>query len=759
MSSQDLHMLPGNFPRSAPNSDIDANSYCSDNLPEDQIRLVWPRISGADTLEYSSSNSDKAGSDSLAEEPVINLVEDGASDDSDYDLDQPLDIVAEDKAVHALESIEEFDEPADFAPTQLSTSDHEHVCEATSCATAAVPDPVRSNSNGRPDSPIHTLSRLPEQPEQRSLDSVLTRSSGKGGPAHQSPVDFEEPLARTVQFVVAKLDSNSPANADWRSMDRSQKHSFTALGNETKTSSKDKTEMPRRSSFIHTVADESVARTTSEVPSGRTSMLRTRTSRRSTSTPGKDDRNGFIRFFAEPFAQRNVAITNANASKRRAEGRARFELVTAGLSQLDVSRSNGPAPLSRDNLSALGQQSQARAYPLSENDQVKGSAQPVDIAALSPARSIENAWKAMEAAESVATTRMSESTKKMLSSLPTKYFDSDRNMLERFCNSGNAPAVKCLLERRCNAGTRTKPRPRPLVLAIKGASQNHYKCAKALIEAKCDVNARCNGTTPLHRLIEQPWYEGRDRLLAHLLAAGAEVNARDSSDNANGLMRPLKYRGNGGDYPLLKIFAGSQDSCLEDYKVGTLVLLLHPKIPTMVDINVVQLTTGNTALHLAVRRRSAVAVAMLIHRGADVNAVNASGITPLLVAASQWVGELIDEQAMILEYLLEQKEIDVNVRGGSPQASALHQAVKDDTDRSVRDWLSEHWATRDPATYAQLSELLERPAETSKTASLAPTEATQPEGTIAESTWGYVTNLWPGSGNPLQSSSTVEIAG
>lgn len=283
-----------------------------------------------------------------------------------------------------------------------------------------------------------------------------------------------------------------------------------------------------------------------------------------------------------------------------------------------------------------------------------------DANEFSPVAYIEGAWQAMEAAGSVATSVMSEATRKKLKGFGSRWFDRDYSLLEFYCKEGKAAAVKHLLEHRCNPGTRAKPRPKPLILAIKGASERHNKCVKALIASNCDVNAvDFRGKTPIHRVVEGPWFKGYSKLLGMLLAAGAEVDRTDAEL----------------DFPLLKLLAGAGDEPLENYQIEALALLLHPKVPTMVDVNVRQPVSHNTALHFAVKRRSPVAVAVLLHRGADVNAKNKSGTTPLLMAANQWRNFLTLEQEMTLSYLLKSPDIDVDVAGGSLGRTALHQAV------------------------------------------------------------------------------------
>ena len=278
---------------------------------------------------------------------------------------------------------------------------------------------------------------------------------------------------------------------------------------------------------------------------------------------------------------------------------------------------------------------------------------------------MEETFQDVRDTTSQATSLMSATTKKSLRGLFSRWNRANERRsrhLEYFCQEGKAATVRELLRRGSEPGTREKVRPRPIVYAINGATQRHNKCVKALIERNCDVNCKWKGKTPIHYALENLYFDGYLPLLRMLLEAGAELSQQDSTK----------------EYPLTKLFSGPRDSPLEQYQIRALALILHPKFAqsTDIDVNVHQRATLDTSLHLAVQRRTPYAVALLLYRGANINAANASGITPLLMAASQWKSSLTVEQRSILSFLLENKDLEINAMGGSFNWTALHQAAK-----------------------------------------------------------------------------------
>ncbi|KAJ4352476.1 uncharacterized protein N0V89_007824 [Didymosphaeria variabile] len=272
---------------------------------------------------------------------------------------------------------------------------------------------------------------------------------------------------------------------------------------------------------------------------------------------------------------------------------------------------------------------------------------------------MDDAW---EAASSVATSVMTERTTSLIRKASlNRWFDKDHRLLEHFCAQGKSQAVRALLAQGCNPGRPRRPRKGPIMSATKGASEKHNKCVRALIESGVDVNvtAAYHGKTPLHYAIENPNFKGYAKLIRELIEAGAETNRADLA----------------GNYPLLKIFYGNETGPLEAHRRDALALLLRREEPaTLVDI--AQPGTLNTPLHLAARRKDVLAVGLLLHRKADVNAKNASGLTPLLVTTKQLRRPLAPDHISLIDLLLSTNGIKVDEKAGVDQQTALHQAVK-----------------------------------------------------------------------------------
>lgn len=218
--------------------------------------------------------------------------------------------------------------------------------------------------------------------------------------------------------------------------------------------------------------------------------------------------------------------------------------------------------------------------------------------------------------------------------------------LQYFVADGKVGAVREMLEAGCNPGTEQKPRWAPVYNAIRGASDKHLKCLRALTEHGANVNAvrSTNGRTFLHYAIEQSLWPGYSSVVYTLLANGADPNIRD---NAN-------------DLPLLMLLVGNGQ--LPQEKRDALFLLLAPNFKTNLDVSVPG--TLDNPLHLAVRRKDAYTVDAILTKiqevrkgGLHLNLIskrNASGFTPLLLAFTIFtMKQASDEELRIIDLLLD----------------------------------------------------------------------------------------------------------
>lgn len=276
---------------------------------------------------------------------------------------------------------------------------------------------------------------------------------------------------------------------------------------------------------------------------------------------------------------------------------------------------------------------------------------------------MEDARKAGQTAQSIATSQMTSRTRAALAGYNiNRWVDHTNNLLERYCTRGQAGVVRILLSQKCNPGTRRKPRPAPLLNAVRGASARHAKCVRLLLEYH--VNVHIVGgrfdRTPLHLAIENADNPGYVNVVHDMVFAGVDPNARDRT----------------GECALEKVFKGPEAGGLEKCRLDALALLLLSEAGGGTDVNIRLQGTRDTPLHLAVRRRSPMAVAMLLNKHADVNAENSFGMTPLLTAALMWRrGTLAVEDEQILDLLTREVGIKVDGFAGNSRRTALHHAV------------------------------------------------------------------------------------
>ncbi|KAK7739115.1 hypothetical protein SLS62_011293 [Diatrype stigma] len=280
---------------------------------------------------------------------------------------------------------------------------------------------------------------------------------------------------------------------------------------------------------------------------------------------------------------------------------------------------------------------------------------PVDVRKL-----MDNTW---EMASSAPTSVVSADTRSKLSQFFYLIPSSAQieSILSDACKKGSAGVVKTILHR---VVSETKPLKFrqffiPLIYAVQGASTRHNKCVRELLAAGVNPNHRSKktGLTPLHIAVSHPNFKGYTNLIWLLLSGKIEAdpNARDRD----------------GELPLTKLFVGADTTPLEPHKRGALIMLLKEGAKP----NITLPGTGSTPLHLAVRRQDKVAVAMLLYKGAAVDARSTSGTTALQMTANQFrAGELGADHAEVLEHLL-QHGANVNGRAGALGRTALHWAA------------------------------------------------------------------------------------
>ncbi|KAL2787120.1 ankyrin repeat-containing domain protein [Aspergillus keveii] len=275
----------------------------------------------------------------------------------------------------------------------------------------------------------------------------------------------------------------------------------------------------------------------------------------------------------------------------------------------------------------------------------------------SPEVYMENMWEA-------ATTQATRDDRKEIMGLSlTRWLERDSHLLESVCRTGKPQVVRHLLSKGVNPGTRKKPRPTPLLLAVQGGTPQHYKCVQALLHRGVDLNVKHkrSGKTALHLAIETADFKGHTNLVRDLAAGGANPNIPDRT----------------GELPIHAIFRGGEPSGpLKKHRLDALACILKVDICGETDVNVSEPHERHSPLHLAVAKTSPYAVGMLLYKGANVNAENAIRVTPLLLAATQWAGgPLTPDQEVVLDLLLKAPGIEVDRQAGGSGRTALHFAA------------------------------------------------------------------------------------
>ncbi|KAK4204935.1 ankyrin repeat protein [Triangularia verruculosa] len=278
---------------------------------------------------------------------------------------------------------------------------------------------------------------------------------------------------------------------------------------------------------------------------------------------------------------------------------------------------------------------------------------PLDVQRL-----MDNTWgMASSAPTSVMSERTRSRIKSFLFLIPSPKQIED--VLSFHCQKGSASAVKTILSQILSPNKRLKHRQffHALLYAIKGGSTRHNKCVRELLAAGVNPNHRSKktGLTPLQIALDRPNFKGYANLIWILLSSEPRKTNPDGTDLQ-------------GEVPLSKLFVGADEEPLEAHKRGALIMLLKAGA----DPNYQQPGTGNSLLHLAVRRKDPVVTAILLHVGVDVNALNSSGISPLQVTAAQFHRRQGGEE--VLDHLLK-NGAEVDQPAGALERTALHWAV------------------------------------------------------------------------------------
>ena len=229
--------------------------------------------------------------------------------------------------------------------------------------------------------------------------------------------------------------------------------------------------------------------------------------------------------------------------------------------------------------------------------------------------------------------------------------------LQAACYDENTKYVKFLLDAKTNVNRNSSAGHTPLHIAVKKSNIN---IINLLLDQNVDIdNKTIDCKTPLHIAVEN----GEETIIRTLLALEADTNVKDALGNTS-LHLAVKIEHE--TRRLVKVGASSQTPFLKPYRVCS-AETVQAIIKYGTDVNAVSnrnqtalwfacldgqeslvkilLDAGadpnitdhgkDSSLHSAIRGRcSADTVMEIIHHGADIDAVNDIGETPLLIACS-----------------------------------------------------------------------------------------------------------------------------
>ncbi len=205
--------------------------------------------------------------------------------------------------------------------------------------------------------------------------------------------------------------------------------------------------------------------------------------------------------------------------------------------------------------------------------------------------------------------------------------------LHKSAEKGHHECIRYLIDNNADVNRKDKVGQTPL---HKSASAGHLKCCKYLLDNKADVNAKDqNGQTPIHISATS----GHLECIHYFINNKTEVNVKDKDDQTplhksagKGHLECIRYLINNkadlnpkdkyGQTPLHKLARTGHLECIKYLRENN------------ADVNILDLEQ-NTPLHLigedyfARYNKPIQSAEYLIKAGADLNAVNVNGATPL----------------------------------------------------------------------------------------------------------------------------------
>ncbi len=213
----------------------------------------------------------------------------------------------------------------------------------------------------------------------------------------------------------------------------------------------------------------------------------------------------------------------------------------------------------------------------------------------------------------------------------SQWSDSGSTPLHWAARRGRCDIAGLLLAQRANVNAKDSEGRTPLHVAAKGC---HCEVAKLLIDEGADVNTRdTDGESPLYTAVAS----GDGRMTQLLIDAGADIKDKGSRgqpllhtaiSSLNSFVRsdvvaPLLAAGADVNARALSDFTALHCAARDGHIRAAELLLAHGA-----DVNA-RTVSGQTPLHFAVRRGHDDIVALLAEKGADVRAQDRSGKTPL----------------------------------------------------------------------------------------------------------------------------------